>query len=203
MNGWRDDGPTSSCNTSLLQFCYVSLMYARAFRRQVRKCIPKCLFDDTWFYCNIDLLPFNLKVSQSVNQSVNQSINQSINHRYVFGWRHKSRRSESQAPMDGCQWHDVQAGVKRCVFRAVLKVPNVPESWMEAGSLYCCLVRRQQGNVGGSQKRRESAVQGCSNARAQCLRWLVSVQLTRQVSRCTRADDSKPSLIVPSLKLTR
>jgi len=37
-----------------------------------------------------------------------KSLNQSINHRYFFGWRHdKSRKSKSEASMDGCQWHDV------------------------------------------------------------------------------------------------
>jgi len=34
-------------------------------------------------------------------------------------------------------------------------------------------------------------VQGCDGARTQCPRWLVSVQLTRKVSRCTRVDGSK------------
>ena len=38
--------------------------------------------------------------------------------------------------MDGCQWHDVQAELKRCVFRAGLKVPKVPKSRMEAGILF-------------------------------------------------------------------
>ena len=38
--------------------------------------------------------------------------------------------------MDGCQWHDVQAKLKRCVLRAVLKVPKVPESRMGAGILF-------------------------------------------------------------------
>ena len=33
------------------------------------------------------------------------SVNQSI--RYFLGWCHKSRRSESEVPMNGCQWHDV------------------------------------------------------------------------------------------------
>ena len=33
--------------------------------------------------------------------------------------------------------------------------------------------------------------QGCSGARAQCPLWLVSVQLTRKVSRCTRVDGSE------------
>jgi len=41
------------------------------------------------------------------NEKVAVLITQSINHRYFFGWRRKSRRSESEVPSDGCQWHDV------------------------------------------------------------------------------------------------
>jgi len=46
------------------------------------------------------------------------------------------------------------------------------------------------------------SVQCCSGARAQCPRWLVSVQLTCKVSRCTRVDGSKrncPELEVDTL----
>jgi len=34
------------------------------------------------------------------------AVNKSLNHRYFFGWRRKSRRSEFE-PLDVCQWHDV------------------------------------------------------------------------------------------------
>jgi len=34
-----------------------------AFRRQVSKCLPRCLFDHTWSRCDLDLWPFDLKKS--------------------------------------------------------------------------------------------------------------------------------------------
>ena len=78
-----------------------------------------------------------------------------LSHIIIFvGWRRKSRRSESEAQMDGCQLHDAYAELKKCVFRAVLKVLNGQNhGWKQ---VYCSRnpVQRQQRNVGGSQKRR-------------------------------------------------
>jgi len=38
--------------------------------------------------------------------------------------------------VDGNQWHDVKAELKRCVLNIVLKVTKVAESRMEAGILF-------------------------------------------------------------------
>ena len=67
-------------------------------------------------------------------------------------------------------------------------MPKVTESRMEAGFFLFQVAGAE--TAGGSHA-------SCSGARAQ---WLVSVQLTRKVSRCTCVDDSNcPELEVDTL----
>ena len=47
-----------------------------------------------------------------------------------------SQKNKSDAPIDGCKWHGMQAELKRRVLRAILKVSKVPESRMEGGLLF-------------------------------------------------------------------
>jgi len=70
-------------------------------------------------------------------------------------------------------------------------VPKVPESWMQAVYIVPCNRCRDSKGMLVEVRRGVRPVQGCSCARAQCPQWLVSVQLTRKVSRCTCVDGSK------------
>ena len=99
-----------------------------------------------------------------------------------------SRKSESEAPMDGCQWRGLLSQLKRWVFIPVLKVSNVPE--IADASKYIVPGSRCRYYKGVSvEVKRRMRPYGC--ARAPCPQRLVLKQVTCEVSRCSSVDGSK------------
>ena len=60
-----------------------------------------------------------------------------LNQSYGFVWSAPYvTKSESELPMDHCQWRGVYTQLKRCVLTAVLKVSKLTESRTAAGMLF-------------------------------------------------------------------
>ena len=99
--------------------------------------------------------------------------------------------------MDGCQWHDVHvSGVEEVCFQSSSeKCPRCQNrGWKK---VYYSRYSRCRDGKGMLVEIRRSVrpVQGCSGARAQCHRWLVSVQLTADVPVWTALNVIVPSLV--------